>query len=188
MDLNDLNMFNIEQHKVIEEIKCPQEITSEYLFSFIKTLNEDIEIIHLYSEIENNKELIDKLVGKINIENESQLNIQSYMTKEYLKIYKEIKKTKKLEKFYSIFTEYGTTNVLDYKECDEEVVLLSLPLERSSNCSYLYHEDKFCEKLIDLRYNYKKNRAYAYNFIELVNENNVEYNNLNYFNDYLESY
>ena len=46
MDLNDLNMFNIEQHKVIEEIKCPQEITSEYLFSFIKTLNEDIEIMH----------------------------------------------------------------------------------------------------------------------------------------------
>ena len=118
MDLNDLNMFNIEQHKVIEEIKCPQEITSEYLFSFIKTLNEDIEIIHLYSEIENNKELIDKLVGKINIENESQLNIQSYMTKEYLKIYKEIKKTKKLEKFYSIFTEYVTTNMIKYKECD----------------------------------------------------------------------
>ena len=181
-------MFNIEQDKVIEDIKCPQEITSEYLFSFIKTLNEDIEIIHLYSEIENNKELIDKLIEKINIENESQLNIQSYMTKEYLKIYKEIKKTKKLEKFYSIFTKYGTTTVLDYRECEEEVVLLSLPLERSSNCSYVYHEDKFCEKLIDLRYNYRKNRGYAYNFIELVNENNMEYGNLNYFNDYLENY
>lgn len=189
MNLNNLNMLEEDIDKIQEDI------TIDYLLSYIKNLNEDIGIINLYYNIVKNKELIEELIKKIDEENKNQLNIGSYMNNKYVKIYNLVKEKvndiNESRALCGIFSQYGTTTILDKIDNtieEEVIVVISLMLERSSNCSYMYHEDKFCEKLIDLRYNYRKNRTYAYNFIELVNKNNIHYENLEYFQNYLENY
>tara|TARA_B100002019_G_C20981299_1_gene455962 strand:+ start:71 stop:625 length:555 start_codon:yes stop_codon:yes gene_type:complete len=184
MNINNLNMLEENFDK------NPEDITIEYLISYIKPLKEDIEIIHLYYKINKNKELIKELIEQIDNENKSQSHIQLYMNNEYIKIYnlvnEKVNDINKSKELCGIFSKHGTTIILN--EDEKASLLLSLALERSSNCSYLYHEDKFCEKLIELRYSIRKNRAYAYNFIELVNKNNIQYENLEYFQYYLENY
>jgi len=166
----------------------PEEITLEYLKGYIKSLNEDVKIMILYYNIEKNKELIELLVIKIEEEHNIQLNIETYMKNEYIKIYDLIKEKEnnKAVDMCRIFSQYGSTTIID--KIEEKIVIISLGLERSSNCSYIYHRDKFCEKLINLRCIYRKNRGYAYNFIELIKKNNIQYENLEYFHNYLENY
>jgi hypothetical protein len=184
-----MNLNNIKM--IIYDKEEEEDITCEFMLKHVKNIKEEAEIIFLYNKIQKNKELIDELIKNIDEETENQLNIESYMNNEYMKIYNLIKDdttdTNTARQMCGIFSEYGTTTVFtDINK--NEIILISLLLERACNCSYLYNSDTFCEKLIKLRYTYRKNRTYAYNFIELIKKNNIQYENLQYFRDYLENY
>jgi len=185
MNLNNIKMIMDDDE---EEY---QEVTFEFILKHVKKIKEEIEVIVLYHKIQQNKELLDELIKNIDEEMKNQLNIESYMNNEYMKIYNLIKDditdTTAARQMCGIFSEYGTTTVFtDINK--NEIILISLSLERECNCSYLYNSDTFCEKLIKLRYTYRKNRTYAYNIIELIKKHNVQYANLQYFSDYLENY
>ena len=170
-----------------------KNITTNNILQFIKKIKIDMDIYDLYNKINTNNELLNALKEKIKIENKQQDIIREKMENEYIRVAKNIKNIKintmdkrELNRSVTISSIYGMTSVLSME--NKDIVLVSLPLERSSNCSYLFNEDNFCMSVTDLRNNYKNNRAIAYNIIELIKDNNLDNENIDYFNNYLENY
>jgi len=154
------------------------KLTIDNLCDVLKNyVKNDRDIVCIYQEeLINNKDLLSEILDKVYIETNREIEIEKEINNEYLKI-DNIVKLKENYTNSNISTIHGTSVVINYKEKDNNIVLFSLPLERSTNCGYLYNSDDFCEKSIYLRTLYKKNKGCLYNTLELLDKYSLNYEN-----------
>jgi len=154
------------------------ELTIDNLYEIIKThVKNDRDIVSIYAEeLVDNKDLLSEILDKIYVEMNREIEIENKINDEYLKI-NNIVKLNENYKNSSISTKYGTSVIINSLEKDKDIVLFLLPLERSTNCGYLYNSDDFCEKSIYLRMLYRRNKGCLYNMLELLDKYSLNYEN-----------
>jgi len=169
--------MNFERTRKIESFGI-NELTIDNLCEIIKThVKNDRDIVAIYAEeLVDNKDLLSVILDKLYVEIKREIEIENKINDEYLKI-NNIVKLNENYKNSSISTKYGTSVIINSLEKDKDIVLFSLPLERSTNCGYLYNSDDFCEKSIYLRMLYRRNKGCLYNMLELLDKYSLNYEN-----------
>ena len=156
------------------------KLTIDNLYEILKKrVKNDYDIVCIYDEeLVNNKDLLSEILDKIYIETNREMEMEKKINDEYIEI-DNIVKLNKNYKDSNISTKYGSSIIINNLDKDKNIVLFSLPLERSINCGYLYNSDDFCEKAIYLRTLYRKNKGCLYNMLELLDKYSLNYENRN---------